>query len=333
MRERIESLDYLRGIFSVSVMIYHFYTHTNGILGSESLLGRLGVYAVSGFFVISGMSMRIAYHDMVISFNSVAIFLKKRFFRLAPIYWIMTFFVILITLLNGNFKYSLLDVFYNLTLLFGVFSPTNYMVVGGWSIGVEVSFYLLFPLIVIFQRKSCFISQVISLILFIAFAFFIIDDKSIISEQWGLYINPFNQLLFFVFGYSFFEAKKIFGNKIILMLGLLSILVFIFYKANGDLINITTELNRVIFSFCIIFLCFSSYFIKIKSLIVSKFFKFLGDISYSLYLTHPFVMLTVMKITDHNFFMLSIIASPLTVLLSFILYKYIEIPFIKYARR
>ena len=59
MKDRIESLDWLRGLMAVSIMIYHL---TGGLfftLDSSSVLGRLGVYGVSVFFVLSGLSMAV----------------------------------------------------------------------------------------------------------------------------------------------------------------------------------------------------------------------------------------------------------------------------------
>ena len=51
--DRIESLDYLRGIMALSVMIYRLTSWNLYHPDASTLLGRLGIYAVSIFFILS----------------------------------------------------------------------------------------------------------------------------------------------------------------------------------------------------------------------------------------------------------------------------------------
>ncbi len=50
--DRLDSLDGLRGILAFAIMLYHLRGWQLGSLDSSSLLGRLGIYAVSMFFVV-----------------------------------------------------------------------------------------------------------------------------------------------------------------------------------------------------------------------------------------------------------------------------------------
>jgi peptidoglycan/LPS O-acetylase OafA/YrhL len=50
---RIEALDWLRGLMAVSIMLYHLTIWYIVALDSSSVLGRLGIYGVSVFFVLS----------------------------------------------------------------------------------------------------------------------------------------------------------------------------------------------------------------------------------------------------------------------------------------
>lgn len=64
---RVESLDYLRGLMALSVVIYHYisWSMSTGssvdVIGSQFILGKLGIYAVSIFYILSGVSLAYIY--------------------------------------------------------------------------------------------------------------------------------------------------------------------------------------------------------------------------------------------------------------------------------
>jgi peptidoglycan/LPS O-acetylase OafA/YrhL len=88
-RSRIESLDYLRGTMALSVMMYHYVVWSGIDMKPDSLLSKLGIYAVSVFYVLSGLSLALAYKGRVASWRDVLRFFTKRIFRIAPLLWIM----------------------------------------------------------------------------------------------------------------------------------------------------------------------------------------------------------------------------------------------------
>jgi exopolysaccharide production protein ExoZ len=59
--KRLESLDYLRGLMAVSVMAFHYVSWSFVKPGADSLLGKLGIYAVSIFYILSGVSLSFVY--------------------------------------------------------------------------------------------------------------------------------------------------------------------------------------------------------------------------------------------------------------------------------
>ncbi len=62
---RVESLDYLRGLLAVSVMIYHYVAWSGVELGADTVLGRLGIYSVSTFYILSGLSLGLVYRGRI----------------------------------------------------------------------------------------------------------------------------------------------------------------------------------------------------------------------------------------------------------------------------
>jgi peptidoglycan/LPS O-acetylase OafA/YrhL len=49
---RIEGLDWLRGLMAIGIMSYHYFSWKFGAIELENPLGRLGIYGVSIFYVL-----------------------------------------------------------------------------------------------------------------------------------------------------------------------------------------------------------------------------------------------------------------------------------------
>jgi peptidoglycan/LPS O-acetylase OafA/YrhL len=61
MHNRLESLDWLRGSMALSILLYHL----GGPHDASTPLGKLAVYGVSIFFILSGLSMAIGYDKYI----------------------------------------------------------------------------------------------------------------------------------------------------------------------------------------------------------------------------------------------------------------------------
>jgi len=348
--ERIDSLDYLRGIMALSVMIYHYtsWSISPNELGSENLLGKLGIYAVSVFYILSGLSLSMVYNNRIHSKNDVASFFIKRLFRLFPLFWLSIFLVFsykcLVSLHTGSeLGISLYDLFLNLTLLFGFINPSAYLSVGAWSIGNEVVFYSIIPVLFYFSGRYkaiiplCFL---LSMILAVYFSFQILSDSLPLSEQWHYYINPFNQLFLFLSGVILFYIapySKIISKK--LWSGLLIVLLLSFYllPVNGDLINLVTNWNRLLFSALCILTVLAIYIINPKfHTKIAGVFSFMGQGCYSIYLLHPIVSIPVVMLMNKMGLANSlayIFSAILTLIVSALTYKYIEKPMMDLGKK
>ena len=163
--QRIDSLDYLRGFMATIIMIYHYSIWLFGNYDSETLLGRLGIYGVSTFYVISGLTLYIVYKNRL-SLKSLHTFFIKRFFRIYPLLWVC---ILLNIVLLGK-SYSAEKIWLNVTGLFGLVAPDQYIPTGAWSIGNELVFYLLFPILLISMKRVKWMAWFLSLLaLFIIF--------------------------------------------------------------------------------------------------------------------------------------------------------------------
>ena len=161
--ERVLGWDLLRGMCALAVASYHL-MYWQGI-ATVHTLGSYGVYL---FFILSGASLAYSYVDKFEAGQfSFGEFLRTRYLRLAPLYLALMLAVLPWKLLKGG---SLADViasyFLNATFLFGFFNPaTNAVLVGGWSLGIEAIFYLLFPCLMLTFRRTWLAAGVLVLLL------------------------------------------------------------------------------------------------------------------------------------------------------------------------
>jgi peptidoglycan/LPS O-acetylase OafA/YrhL len=147
--ERVVSLDILRGLMALFVAVYHHAVWTQAFAFNALLNGVVtvaGVYSVEGFFVISGFCFFHVYRDTKFTAGEARDFHIKRFARIAPVYYLAVALNLALDQRVGPF-FSWIKLLENVTLTFGLVHPNHGLVLGGWSIGIEYAFYLAFPLL------------------------------------------------------------------------------------------------------------------------------------------------------------------------------------------
>lgn len=143
MREKkhIASLDGLRGIAAAAVVFSHLDLIFPPL--SSLMIHGIGGRSVAIFFALSGFLMAYLYGDRPISRKSLADFLVSRLSRIYPVYLVAVTIVVLLSGIPGFDFVSPIhgwkEIIRHIMLLgsSGVF----------WSVPPEIQFYLLFPLI------------------------------------------------------------------------------------------------------------------------------------------------------------------------------------------
>lgn len=157
--ERLPVMDGLRGISIFAVMYQHFFCP---MLSSYFVPGfpevpapyfSFGWLAVNLFFIHSGFVLYRPYADKIreMSFSD---FYRRRFFRLMPLFAFMILVATLLRPLTAEVRIQealLALTTLNLYTFYHWFSPLNG---SWWSIGLELTFSLLFPLLWLASRKS-----------------------------------------------------------------------------------------------------------------------------------------------------------------------------------
>jgi peptidoglycan/LPS O-acetylase OafA/YrhL len=141
---RVLGWDVLRGLSALAVAVYHLFLWQD--LASLHSFGSYGVYL---FFVLSGASLAYTYAERFEQGRfSLPQFLWVRYMRLAPLYLTLMLVILPWKLAKDGMTGTLLaKLALNASFLFGLYNPADSSVlVGGWSLGIEAIFYLLFPL-------------------------------------------------------------------------------------------------------------------------------------------------------------------------------------------
>ncbi len=337
---KYNEIDGLRGYLAFFVFLHHSYIWSIFLKTNEwkepksNLFNQFGQTSVALFFMITAflfITKLITAKNHSINWTD---YIKSRFFRLFPAYFVSIIVVFIIVLILSNFQVndSILSNFKNIIgWLFFTFSGSNdinsvsntYLIDAGvtWSLPYEWLFYLILPLIALFFKiKVSPKNLVIYTIAFIVIA--VLNHVTL------------KQFLPFLGGIivALLIAKKSINLKGLKYSILLVILVFIliyFFNSGKDIIPllISTLLFLIIASGNSIF-----------GILLNSFSRLFGQVTYSLYLFHGIVLFIVFKFVigydqvakfSNNKYWL-IIASCIfpIVLISQISYKYIELPFI-----
>ena len=149
-----KSIEYMRSFASLGVVWVHvwiYFQNTPLEIASLDIYKALSFVGngVDFFFVISGFLMYLALQHKEFSFQTYTHFIKKRFFRIAPLYYlsIVVYFIVL-NLTNQasiSWKDMLIDALF-LNNHFEVNIAYTY-----WSLAVEWLFYLIIPFLFYFD--------------------------------------------------------------------------------------------------------------------------------------------------------------------------------------
>ena len=335
---RIEQLTFTRFLAAISIVIFH-YGKKSFLFNNEyvSFIFDQANIGVSYFFMLSGFVMIIAYDNKKIG---VFDYLKNRLARIYPVYFLAIVLLIPIKIQ----QFSKTDILLNVTMLQSWF-PNKALTVNfvGWSLCVEMFFYILFPFLLnkVYSKtklKFNFIwivsFWIVSQIVFHFIIFKIISPKiySITDIRYHplMHVNEFlvGNLAGLIFIHKFQFCKKNYLPFILFFL--IALLLLLKFPTRLDYHN---GLMAVIFIPLILFISSSTN--KITKIFCNKGFVFLGEISFGIYLYQDVIwtLFTDFRIKkylhinkeadDTNSFMLRLF---FLILISAISYLYIEKP-------
>lgn len=363
--EHFQYVNALRGYAILGVIFGHLaqsYNLHTSLIGGSLIIGLgIGVqlfYVASAFTLFHSLSIRVLREK-----HYVITFFIRRFSRIAPLYW---YGIALYFAIYGNDSRGWLPgpdgwwhYLLNVLFLHGLFPATMSSVVpGGWSIGIEMLFYLIVPTLfcylssikkaLIFTLVTVLIAPAINtMALYLLGSYMSQYTSSMLIDIFWFRWLP-NQLGCFSFGILLFhilrhpqivlyiESKKI--NTCLLMFSIISFIILLKYG------YILSCFKHFVFSlvFMIFALCLATHH---YIFFVNRIIAFIGTVSFSCYINH-FLIIAVIKsmfsftlLHSHPilnviiFMTISAITISITVGVSYVTYSLIESQGIKLGKK
>jgi peptidoglycan/LPS O-acetylase OafA/YrhL len=149
-------IDVLRGIAILGVIAIHASEYVQGLWPPVAFLLAFGEMGVQLFFVVSAITLCLSTAKRAEPHPWLSFYIR-RYFRIAPLYYLGIAFYALFSIpfnhlhgqgLHVDAAYNLPNIAANVFLAHGFYAPANNSVVpGGWSIGTEIGFYAIFPIL------------------------------------------------------------------------------------------------------------------------------------------------------------------------------------------
>lgn len=353
--KKLDFIDALRGLAILGVVLVH--SSLTVAPASTLLLWFMveGSRGVQLFYVASALTLCMSWTSRsAYELFPVRNFYIRRFFRIAPMFYIA---ILTYIFLNGfsptywapnGISWWFIPI--TAAFLHGFHPETITSVVpGGWSIAVEMSFYLILPFLLphIKSIKSCLFYLFISLLLsglnllIVPLIFSYPDNQQYLIKDF-VFLNFFGQLPVFMTGIlGYFILLKKYPRRQITIAGgplFIILLLSFLYPAFGLKSHYIVEKMFKMPHHFIAGGLFTVFAILLANwparLFVNRITTMLGKLSFSMYLTHFAVLRFFTGIGFDSIFPKSNIASLLhflcvvivTAFVSYIFYKLIETP-------
>src|SRR5579872_3229804 len=350
MKKEIRSLTGVRGIAALYVACYHFLEPFHANWNPLFLhFAMHGYNSVDLFFILSGFVLTLSskkLFDGGLTAKPYSTFMKRRFARIFPIYIVLTvvYFILKFKLKGwGSF-------FINLTLLQILFPNADGIVGPSWSLSAEWIAYLLFPLFLFFvYRVRHKLWPVVTLVAGFGLLFFVARANS----EWMNGFQPVPHINGYLDRFRMPSALlRCFAEYII---GITLYYLYAAYYPNYSkyyhypsvpaavlilvcLLVHNSDLALVLGFTLLVFSCSTDTGIVARFLGWQPIY-FLGEVSYSLYLIHEIDDRTLKYFYKHHFtgsyLNAPVILIYLTaiIFLSYLGYRFVEVPAREYLRR
>ncbi len=316
------SVQYLRAAAAIMVVVYH----VTVILPDTFPAFSAGQRGVDLFFVISGFVMWVSAR------NSAALnFARRRIIRIVPLYWSVTLVAAFVSLDNGyvfGLQESASDLFRSLFFV-GYENPggspaVSPIVTPGWTLNLEMMFYAIFALgLAIMPRRLPEFMAVA--LLGLASLWFVLPETAAVPR---FYVDSI--ILEFLAGMGLGMlvtrgiAPSFRGAAAIFAIGLLLIWL-------PDSLN--TGFRLVDWGISAWMIVAGSLWLEQKlARMPLRWLEFLGDASYSVYLTHTMSIAAFALIPVTGGFARTLAATAFAILIGIIVHWFLERPITQAAR-
>lgn len=293
---RLEFLDSLRGLAALMVACAHFIERTplhNSFLFKHVNFGQVGVVC---FFVLSGMVIPYSLKE---GKRAVSGFIISRFFRLYPAYWFSIFLSTITFLFVTHRPLDARTLLSNLTMFQSLLrSPDMFGVY--WTLIIELLFYFscafLFKINLLKSKASVFLISIGLIAIAIAFSYvrYVLEKKVPVAIPLAMSLMFFGSLWRSVsIGVATrSDIKMCLAYLLTFLVALAPICLMSYNKDYGNGENASSYIASYLIGIAVTTL------LTTRLKLNAGFLVFLGSISYSVYLIHPFFLEIASTSTD-----------------------------------
>ncbi|MCU6328965.1 acyltransferase [Enterobacter quasiroggenkampii] len=347
MQERFHSIQYLRGVAALMVVFTHLKEDLNGAFGLPDIGSKLfshGIFGVDLFFIISGFII----HQSTLKreHSKPLTFVIRRAFRIYPVF----LFCVLSFISIAPGTPQPVDLAKGL-----MFIPLNFdapapffgynFLYPAWTLTYELLFYSIFVIAICFSHTKRGLLASAAILFFVVILQLIsnknvaLDFSSQIVYSQGIFkLLASPMLVEFVYGIaiSVIITKLKLSKSIYILLSCTTFTAFVLLFAFG-VSRYHGPLNYGLAGVCIVIsgISFERSGLLPKITILDR----LGDISYSLYLSHiitffalKYYILTPLNLNPSSSLTYFIIAASVAIFVSNLIFRYIEVTFIRLGK-
>lgn len=341
---QLNELDGVRGVAVLFVLFSHLANEglvLSPIVFSGANSGQIGVYlffSLSSFLLTRALVKKA--NNGMLDFNAWISYSSRRITRIYPFYIVVIIFAILATKLEWDLfnDMSYRDAFDHVLLTKGFLHL--------WTIATEIKFYLILPILILIYQKI-FKKKSIRFIVFLAVLMVVFHVLSVFILKLGrgniikylpiflsgsivAVIVEMNHGLFFSNKYKnlFFHMSYLLLFSIVLLMPkVFNMVSDLMFSTRVPFPNGSILLWGIICGLFLISIIFSKKS-NLKLLLVNPVLRLIGNMSFSLYLNHWFVLKFIVKL-DIPLAVQILMFWVLTIIVSIATYMFIERPFSK----
>ena len=337
----------LRGIAALAVAVFHCYAATpvGDRLGTSvpSILNgavNLGFLGVDLFFVISGFVISLTLYGKLSSAGEWGRFFLRRQLRLDPPYWTAIFLSILsaivVNRIHPNTQAPVPGIVAVVAHLFYLQDFLGIKPIAGifWTLCLEIQFYLFFGALVLVKDLAPISGRAFAWLMLPLFVLSLICFWGLIPSFRGLFIPRWFEFFTGVVLFLRWRAH-ISRTELFAYLGCALIFVLINRPTDNEIASVTT-VSIVLIALVFLLAIEGGH---MGSWLNSSFFRYMGNISYSLYLMHAVVGIRILKIvvgsqdSPLRAFLLFLGALLISVVAADLTYRMIERPSMRLSHR
>ena len=348
---QLNGIESLRGVAALMVLLFHVAALLK--LTPPAYLSFVSTHFGNGvplFYTLSGFVLAYGYAHRLEQRPQVLDFYVRRMFRIAPLFYFMLVVWIALDWLVWHKIHPWRTVFLDASFLFGLVPGEHESIVrAGWSIGIEMLFYLMFPVVALLIPNVR-----VALVTFVTVCILSDAARGAMQEA-GVgsyaYMNFVTHLPNFVAGVASYRIwqRTRFARHWRGWLFLVVALALAVGLVAGPLSNLLLRWISpfapsyawsIVFALLILATCTTAIGPLERGPL-----RHLGQISFSFYLLHPFILLGLIKIDLNGrlalltadvgirFFLGSALAVALVWAASTVTFRWIEAPGIALGRR